>query len=77
MRSNKVQTTVLKPSKPLEIPEETDFPEPEETDFPDPVEINIPDPMDDAYDPYKLYSGSDEELSMLGLYSPDNEQFNN
>lgn len=40
-----------------------------------PEEVDLPDPMDDAFDPYKVYSGSDEELTMLGLYSPDNEQF--
>ena len=42
-----------------------------------PEEVELPDPMDEAYDPYKAYSGSDEDLTNLGLYSPDNEQFEN
>ena len=40
-----------------------------------PEEVEVPDPIDQTYDPNREYSGSDEDLTMLGLYSPDNTQF--
>ena len=42
----------------------------------EPEEMELPDPMDDQHDPYSAYSGADDDLADLGLYSPDNEEFN-
>lgn len=40
-----------------------------------PEEVETLDPLDANPDPTRVYSGSDEDLTMLGLYSPDNNQF--
>ena len=43
-----------------------------ELEKPEPVEI-----LNTDFAPKIRHSGSDEELTMLGLYSPDNEDFDN
>jgi hypothetical protein len=50
-------------------------------EIPDEVEV-LDDDFDDetsrvtSLEPKVKYSGSDEDLTMLGLYSPNNEDFN-